>query len=186
MNNHVITILDRIFDPLAKRIKEYIKNNITDKTIDYNEIKNLLLEKYLILSIYKNEDIAQDYLSEIAEGFAIYDRNKETKNMQSIKKKLDENIQLFINEIEAKKAKKAKNKITTNKRSLESLFTNNEYCIYDLNFSGKRFFIYINNEKNKYEIISNNKKKRSFNNRKLLLDYLFNNITHIDEKFKFS
>ncbi|WP_419724444.1 hypothetical protein, partial [Proteus mirabilis] len=103
---------------------------ITDKTIDYNEIKNLLLEKYLILSIYKNEDIAQDYLSEIAEGFAIYDRNKETKNMQSIKKKLDENIQLFINEIEAKKAKKAKNKITTNKRSLESLFTNNEYCIY--------------------------------------------------------
>ncbi|HBC9171242.1 TPA: hypothetical protein KE795_000243 [Proteus mirabilis] len=181
MNNHVITILDRIFDPLAKRIKEYIKNNITDKTIDYNEIKNLLLEKYLILSIYKNEDIAQDYLSEIAEGFAIYDRNKETKNMQSIKKKLDENIQLFINEIEAKKAK---NKITTNKRSLESLFTNNEYYIYDLNFSGKRFFIYINNEKNKYEIISNNKKKRSFNNRKLLLDYLFNNITHIDEKIQ--
>ncbi|HDS3386637.1 TPA: hypothetical protein QID73_000597, partial [Proteus mirabilis] len=133
MNNHVITILDKIFDPLAKRIKEYIKNNITDKTIDYNEIKNLLLEKYLILSIYKNEDIAQDYLSEIAEGFAIYDRNKETKNMQSIKKKLDENIQLFINEIEEKKTK---NKITTNKRSLESLFTNNEYCIYDLNFSG--------------------------------------------------
>ncbi|WP_341443620.1 hypothetical protein, partial [Staphylococcus aureus] len=40
----------------------------------------------------------------------------------------------------------------------------------------------INNEKNKYEIISNNKKKRSFNNRKLLLDYLFNNINHIDEK----
>ncbi len=179
MNNHVITILDKIFDPLAKRIKEYIKNNITDKTIDYNEIKNLLLEKYLILSIYKNEDIAQDYLSEIAEGFAIYDRNKETKNMQSIKKKLDENIQLFINEIEEKKTK---NKITTNKRSLESLFTNNEYCIYDLNFSGKRCFIYINNEKNKYEIISNNKKKRSFNNRKLLLDYLFNNINHIDEK----
>ena len=34
MNNHVITILDKIFDPLAKRIKEYIKNNITDKTID--------------------------------------------------------------------------------------------------------------------------------------------------------
>ncbi|MEX6390358.1 hypothetical protein [Proteus mirabilis] len=112
MNNHVITILDRIFDHLAKRIKEYIKNNITDKTIDYNEIKNLLLEKYLILSIYKNEDIAQDYLSEIAEGFAIYDRNKETKNMQSIKKKLDENIQLFINEIEKKNTK---NKITTNK-----------------------------------------------------------------------
>ncbi len=179
MNNHVITILDRIFDHLAKRIKEYIKNNITEKTIDYNEIKNLLLEKYLILSIYKNEDIAQDYLSEIAEGFDIYDRNKETKNMQSIKKKLDENIQLFINEIEKKNTK---NKITTNKRSLESLFTNNEYCIYDLNFSGKRFFIYINNEKNKYEIISNNKKKRSFNNRKLLLDYLFNNINHIDEK----
>ncbi|WP_419724367.1 hypothetical protein, partial [Proteus mirabilis] len=42
----------------------------------------------------------------------------------------------------------------------------------------------INNEKNKYEIISNNKKKRSFNNRKLLLDYLFNNITHIDEKIQ--
>ena len=51
-------------------------------------------------------------------------------------------------------------------------------------FLEKRFFIYINNEKIKYEIISNNKKKRSFNNRKLLLDYLFNNITHIDEKIQ--
>ena len=46
MNNHVITILDRIFDPLAKKNKKNIsKNNITDKTIDYNEIKNLLFRK---------------------------------------------------------------------------------------------------------------------------------------------
>lgn len=181
MNNHKTTMLNINLDSLAKRIKKYIEINMIDKSIDYHKIKNLLLEKYLILSLYKNEYIAKDYLSEIEEGLDIYDRNKETKNMLFIKKKLDKNIELFIKEIEAEKIK---NKVTITKRTLESFFKSNEYSIYDLDFSGAKIFIYIDNEKNKYEIISFNQKKRSFNNKKLLLDYLFNNINHIDEKIQ--
>ncbi len=181
MNKHETTMLNINLDSLAKKIKNYIEINMIDKSIDCHKIKNLLLEKYLILSINKNEYIAKDYLSEIEEGLDIYDRNKETKNMRFIKKKLDKNIELFIKEIESEKIK---NKVTITKRTLESFFKGNEYSIYDLDFSGVKFFIYIDNEKNKYEIISFNQKKRSFNNKKLLLDYLFNNINHIDEKIQ--
>ncbi|HGN0025588.1 TPA: anthrax toxin-like adenylyl cyclase domain-containing protein [Proteus mirabilis] len=181
MNKHETIILNINLDSLAKKIKMYIENNMIDNSIDYHKIKNLLLEKYLILSIHKNEYIAKDYLSEIEEGLDIYDRNKETKKMLFIKKKLDKNIELFIKEIETEKIK---NKVTITKGALELFFKSNEYSIYDLDFFGAKFFIYIDNEKNKYEIISFNQKKRSFNNKKLLLDYLFNNINHINEKIQ--
>ncbi|HEK3030721.1 TPA: hypothetical protein SMV09_003455, partial [Proteus mirabilis] len=181
MNKHETTILNTDLDSLVERIKKYIKNNMIDKFIDYHKIRDLLIEKYLILSINKNEYVARDYLSEIEEGFAIYDRNKETTNMLSIKKKLDENIESLIKEIEVKKTK---NKATISKKTLDLFLNSKEYSIFYLDFSSEKIFIYINNEKNKYEIISFNQKARSFNNSKLLLDYLFNSIKHIDEKIQ--
>lgn len=177
MNKHETTILNINIDNLSKRIEKYIKTNIPDKLINYHDIRNLLLRKYLILTTYKNEYIAKEYLFKIEDSFSIYDRNKETRKMISIKNKIDKNIESFIKDIETQQIV---NKVTTNKKTLETFFTSNKYNIYDLSFSGARFYIYIDNEKNKYEIISFNRKKRSFNNRKLLLNYLFDNITHLD------
>lgn len=186
MNKHETTILNINIDNLSKRIESYIKTNIPDKLINYHDIRNLLLRKYLILTTYKNEYIAKEYLSKIEESFAIYDRNQETRKIISIKNKIDKNIESFIKDIEIQKEKQIVNKVTANKKTLETFFTSNKYSIYDLSFSGARFYIYIDNEKNKYEIISFNRKKRSFNNRRFLLNYLFDNITPLDGGIQFN
>ncbi|QNH66269.1 hypothetical protein H7F13_02915 [Proteus vulgaris] len=186
MNKHETTILNINIDNLSKRIESYIKTNIPDKLINYHDIRNLLLRKYLILTTYKNEYIAKEYLSKIEESFAIYDRNQETRKIISIKNKIDKNIESFIKDIEIQKEKQIVNKVTANKKTLETFFTSNKYSIYDLSFSGARFYIYIDNEKNKYEIISFNRKKRSFNNRRFLLNYLFDNITPLDGDIQFN
>ncbi|WP_157091956.1 hypothetical protein, partial [Proteus myxofaciens] len=159
-------------DSVSKKIDNYIKNNMSKETISEQEIRSALLEKYLMLSIANNEYIARDYVISIEESFSIYNRNEETKKLSSLKNKINKNIKKFIDNIRSSK-KISKNVIDV--KDLELYLSNNKHNVYDMEISGTRVYVYIDNKNNQYEIVSLNNDKYTFESKNSLLDYINNN-----------
>lgn len=146
-------------DSVSKIIDTYIKNNIPKEIITEQEIRSTLLQKYLMLSVVNDEYIARDYIISINEAFSIYNRNEETKKLSSLKNKINKKMKKFIDNIRL--SKKTSKKVIDVKE-LELYFSDNKNNIFDMEISGTRVYVYIDNENGQYEIVSLNNGKQTF------------------------
>lgn len=152
---------------VSLKIEQHIKEHCTELFCTFESIKQMITENYISLLIDKNEYIANELLTKIEKNLSLYNQNEFTKNIDSVRNKINLNIErLFVNSMRLRNI----NPIQIKGERLTSLASHNQSGMYYINIDDQYFFLQIDNVNCVFKFIDFNGEAEFFYSKDTLIN----------------
>ncbi len=151
MNGYKIINFNADIERVTTKIINHIKEHSNELPFNIGSVRRVLIENYIYILTCQNEYAANEFLTKIESNLSLYNQDKFTKSIDSIRKEINASIEnLFTNYAHLTE----KNYKKINKIRIASVLQNHLSGYFHLKIEDKNLFIQIDNSNETFKIIN--------------------------------